>query len=283
MKGLYMKGCGARGAWVLLFLLWIFTGLIGVQGGFAQTHQARLDQGIKFYRLGQWTNAVAELRLSQRNVTEPGQMAASLYWLSLTEFAMGEYDAALRDIKELRRIAPAGTATGLRMDDIIFYQARALYYLERPSEALPLFRAYGDILDRQNTPNKGIEKTVLAYWIGECLYLMGQVEQAVEQFTLVVTAYPRSEKHEAAASRLALIEQEGIAKELLGTMSTSYTEYQEALEEYQQLLSEAEEQIRTLEAGQPPPTDSGSADSVERIRELRAAAEQRRNELNLME
>jgi hypothetical protein len=78
-------------------------------------------------------------------------------------------------------------------------------------------------------------------------------------------------------------------------MSMSYTEYLEALEEYQHLLAEAEMQIRTLEAGRAEqnapapaadpfsPGESGSADSVQRIRELRAAAEKRRSELNLME
>jgi tetratricopeptide (TPR) repeat protein len=265
----------------LCFLLWVFACLTGIQGGFAQTHQTRLDQGIKLYRIGQWREAVAELRLSQREAADPGQVSASLYWLFLTEFAMGEYEAALRDINELQRVAPAG----MRMDEIIFYKGRALYYLERPAEALPLFRSYGAFLNRQATPNIQVEKTVLAYWIGECLYALGQEDLAAVQFTQVITAYPRSEKYEAAAYRLALIEQEGIAQELLGTMSMSHAEYQEALEEYQRRLAEAEKQIRTLEAStaDTPSGESSPVDDVERIRELRAAAEQRRSELNLME
>ena len=260
----------------------MFAGLTG--SGFAQTHQARLEQGIKFYRVGQWVDAAVELLLSKREARDSGQLAASMYWLSLTEFAMGEYDAALRDINELQRIAPGG----LRIDDIVFYKARALFYLERPAEALPLFRSYGAILDRQDTPNVQAERTVLAYWIGECLYAMGQREEAAMLFTEVVHARPRSEKYEAAAYRLALIEQEGVAKELLGAMSMNYTEYLEALEEYQHLLAEAEIQIRALEAAQSSPVgnaptwENNSADSVERIRELKDAAEKRRNELNLM-
>lgn len=262
----------------------MFAGLAGIQGGFAQTHQARLDQGIKLYRVGQWVDAAVELLLSQREAENSSQLAASLYWLSLTEFAMGEYDAALRDINELQRIGSAG----MRVDDIVFYKARALFYLERPAEALPLFRSYGAILDRRDTPNIQAERIVLSYWIGECLYAMGQREAAALLFTEVVDARPRSEKYEAAAYRLALIEQEGIAKELLGTMSMSYTEYLEALEEYRHLLAEAEMQIRTLEAGRGVPGDNepawenNSVGSVERIRELKDAAEKRRSELNLM-
>jgi tetratricopeptide (TPR) repeat protein len=259
----------------------LFAGLTG--GGFAQTHQALLEQGIKLYRVGQWVDAAVELLLSQREAENSSQLAASLYWLSLTEFAMGEYDAALRDINELQRIGSAG----MRVDDIVFYKARALFYLERPAEALPLFRSYGAILDRQDTPGIQAERTVLSYWIGECLYAMGQREQAALLFTEVVDARPRSEKYEAAAYRLALIEQEGVAKELLGTMSMSYTEYLEALEEYRHLLAEAEMQIRTLEADRAAPADApawenNSANSVERIRELKDAAEKRRNELNSM-
>jgi tetratricopeptide (TPR) repeat protein len=277
-----------RRARVLFILLLMFACLAGAQSGFAQMHQVRLDQGIKFYRVGQWVDAAVELLLSQRDAHDSSQLAASLYWLSLTEFAMGEYDAALRDINELQRITPAG----MRMDDIIFYKGRALFYLERPAEALPLFRSYGAILDRQDTPGIQAEKTVLSYWIGECLYAMGQQEQAAAQFTEVVNARPRSEKYEAAAYRLALIEQEGIAKELLGTMSVSYTEYLEALEEYQRLLAEAEMQIQALEAGlgdraaESPAADfvdPDPADTIQRLRELKDTAEKLRNEIRLME
>jgi TolA-binding protein len=279
----------------LCCLFCLFTGLTGIQGGFAQTHQARLDQGIKLYRAGHWADAAVELRRSQREAVGSGQLSASLYWLSLTEFALGEYEAALRDINELQWAAPAG----MRMDDIIFYKGRALYYLDRPAEALPLFRSYGDVLDRQNTPGTQAEKGVLAYWIGECLYALGQSEQAAAQFTLVINSRPRSEKYEAAVYRLALIEQEDVAKELLDTMDVNYTEYQEVLEEYQHLLAEAELQIRALESGRDagtaapiaeqnaPAADASSrspsatVDTIQHIRELKAEAEKRRGDLSL--
>jgi TolA-binding protein len=286
-----------RRACFLCCHLWIFACLIGIQGGFAQTHQTRLDQGVRLYRAGQWADAAAELRRSRQEAVGSGQLSASLYWLSLTEFALGEYEDALRDINELQEAAPAG----MRMDDILFYKGRTLYYLERPAEALPIFRSYGDALNRTTTPGTEAEKIVLAYWIGECLFALGQSEQAAAQFTLVVNSRPRSEKYEAAIYRLALIEQEGVARELLDTMNLNYTEYQEALEKYRHRLAEAELQIRTLEADRDdsakmpgaeqnePAIDASSrnpsaaAETIQHIRELKAEAEKRRDGLSVTE
>jgi tetratricopeptide (TPR) repeat protein len=215
-----------------LIFLWIFIALGGIHHGSAQTHRSGLDLGINLYRAGKWSEAAWELRRSQMEAANPGQLAESLYWISLTEFSLGEYAAVLRDINDLQRIAPAG----LRINNILYYKGRSLYYLERHNEALVLFRAYANFLDRSgpNTPGALVQKSVLAYWIGECLFSLGQQDQAVEQFTSVVNARPRSEKYEAAFYRIALIRQNKIQAEILDMLNWSYDEYLKNVEEYRQ-------------------------------------------------
>ncbi|MFP3042575.1 tetratricopeptide repeat protein [Treponema primitia] len=220
-----------RNAGFLLFLL-IFTALAGIQRGTAQVHRASLDQGISLYRAGQWSEAALQLRRSQMEAANRGQQAESLYWLSLAEFSLGEYAAALRDINELQRIAPAG----LRIDTVLYYKGRILYYLNRYDEALGMFRVYNDYINRskRNIPAVLSQKSVLAYWMGECLYALGQQDLAASQFTRVVNARPRSEKHEAASYRLAMIRQTKIQGEILDMLNWSYAEYLRIVEEYQQ-------------------------------------------------
>jgi tetratricopeptide (TPR) repeat protein len=268
-------------AGIVCFILCLFACLIAAPRGAAQS---RLEQGINLSRAGQLADAVMELRRSLGEAGETGQLAAALYWLSVTEFAMGEHAAALRDINELQRVAAMGLPAGLRMDDIIYYKARALYYLERPEDALPLFRSYDDLLALQNRPGTQAERTALTYWIGECQYTLGQMDQAEAQFTLVVNARPVSEKHEAASYRLALIQQNKTQAELMDMLDASYTEAQRMSEEYQRLLDEAGAQIRALEDRQavPPPPSSppGPEDTIRRIRELKESAERLRRELN---
>jgi TolA-binding protein len=272
-----------RSARFFLFLT-LFAAGAGPQNAAAQVHRSRLEQGIRFYRAGYWTDAALELRRSQMEAANPGQLAESLYWLSLAEFSLGEYEAALRDIGELQRIAPAG----LRIDDVLYYKGRSLYHVNRYEEALAVFRLHEALLERAraDSPRARTQKATLAYWSGECLYSLGRQDQAAELFAGVLTAKPRIEKHEAASYRLAMIRQNKLQAEILGMLDWSYSEYlrlageyrereaafnktiaayqrqaegvsvdaaykaelEAGIAEYRRLLGEAEERIRSLEA-----------------------------------
>jgi TolA-binding protein len=271
-----------------LLFLWIFACLIGIQSGSAQVSRPKLDQGISLYRAGQWTEAAQELQRARKEAVNPGQEAEALYWLSLAEFSLGEYEAALRNINDLQRIAPAG----LRMDDILFYKGRTLYYLKRYEEALTQFRTYGTILGYQTSSGAQAEKSVIAYWMGECYYALGRKDQAAVQFTSVINARPWGEKHEAAAYRLELIQPTKTQAETLDKLTGSYTEYLKTVEEYQRLLAEAEARIHDLdvrltsvakavgvERSAAPSLDPGPEHSVVHIREQKARAEKLRNDL----
>jgi tetratricopeptide (TPR) repeat protein len=270
---------------VRFFLFFIFFAMsVGLHNIVAQAYQSRLEQGIRFYRDGNWTDAALELRRARMDAVNSGQLAESLYWLSLTEFSLGEYEAALRDINEMQRIAPAG----LRADNILYYKGRSLYHLDRYEEALEVFRLYEGILgrSRNDAPRTQSQKATLTYWIGECLYALGQQDQAAELFTRVVDTKPKIEKHEAASYRLIMIRQNKLQEELLGMLDWSYSEclrleeeyrnretafnetiaaykkqmnnssgdpaytaeLETGLAEYRKLLSNAEERIRILEA-----------------------------------
>jgi tetratricopeptide (TPR) repeat protein len=220
-----------RSAWFLLFLM-LFAAFGSPRNAAAQVHRSRLEQGISLYRAGRWADAALELRRSQMEATNIGQLAESLYWLSLAEFSLGEYEATLRDISELQRIAPAG----LRIDNMLYYKGRSLYHVNRHEEALGVFRIHGALLDRSgiNTPLAQAQKATLAYWIGECLYSLGQQDQAAEFFAQVVNEKPRIEKYEAALYRLSMIQQNKRQAEILGMLDWSYSEYLRVTEEYQQ-------------------------------------------------
>jgi tetratricopeptide (TPR) repeat protein len=269
------------------FLLPLFFALAAApQNTAAQTYTSRLEQGLNLYRAGYWADAASELRRSRMEAANAGQSAEALYWLSLADFFLGDYAAALRDIDELQRTAPAG----LRIDNILYYKGRSLYYLNRPEEALAVFRLYDSMLKRSriNTPRFAAQQTTLAYWIGECLYMLGRHEQAAELFAGVISAKPKIEQYEAAEYRLAIIRLNKLQGEILGMLDWSYAEYlrlaEESLEreaafnktiaalqkqagaasgsvtpvlaeletrviEYQQLLDNTAERIRLLEAG----------------------------------
>ena len=257
---LSMENPMKRSSWFFLCLLF-FAALAGLHHASAQVHRSRLDQGISLYRAGYWADAALELRRSRMEAANAGQAAESLYWLSLTEFALGEYEAALRDIGELQRSAPAG----LRIDNILYYKGRSLYYVNRHEEALGVFRLQEALLERSriDTPQARTQKMTLAYWIGECLYSLGQQDQAAELFSRVANAKPRIEKYEAASYRLAMIRQNRLQSEILGMLDWSYSEYLRLAEEYRRREAAYSEAIaawqRYAAAPAPAPVDGASA------------------------
>lgn len=215
-----------------LFLLSLAFALsAGSQNVAAQARKSWLEEGLHLYRAGYWSDAALELRRFRTQAANVGEAAEALYWLSLAEFALGDYTAALWAIDELQRIAPAG----LRIDNILYYKARALYYLNRSEEALTAFRLYESLLDRSkgDTLEIAAERTTLAYWMGECLYALGRYEEATKYFTIVISASPKVEQYEAASYRLTIIQQNELQKEIVGMLDWSYSEYLRLAEEYQ--------------------------------------------------
>jgi tetratricopeptide (TPR) repeat protein len=230
----------------LFLLLPLFFGLLAApRNAVAQTQGSRLEQGLSLYRAGYWADAALELRRSRMEAANAGQAAESLYWLSLAEFFLGDYEAALRDMDELQRIAPAG----LRIDSRLYYKGRALYYVNRPEEALAAFRLYEAFLMRfsVDTPRIVAQKITLTYWIGECLYALGRHDQAAEFFAAVVRAKPRIEQYEAALYRLAILRQNRLQGEILGVLDWSYSEYLRLAEKYREREAEFNTAFATLQ------------------------------------
>ncbi|MDR0400715.1 MAG: tetratricopeptide repeat protein [Treponema sp.] len=193
----------------------------------------RLQQGLEFYRQSRWQEAVAELRRSQAEALDPELKAEALYWIALSEIAARDYAGAIQDMDQLELVAPASK----RLRDIPYHKGRVLYYLGRYEESLLLLKLYADSIGGDASIPAGSEgaarKSAALYWIGECLYAMGQLDYARDIFTIITRDYFRSAKFEAASYRLALIQQKKIEEELLNLLKWSHEESLKAIEEYQ--------------------------------------------------
>jgi TolA-binding protein len=69
--------------------------------------------------------------------------------------------------------------------------------------------------------------------MGECLYSLGQLNKALDVFSLIVEQYPQSVKYEASSYRLALINQKKVEIELLSILKWTHEESLKTVEEYQ--------------------------------------------------
>jgi TolA-binding protein len=269
---------------------------------------ARLQRGIKLYGEGKWREAVIDLRRAQAEALSPEQRAEALYWISLAELSAGEYEAALRDMDELSRAAPSSP----RRAELPYHAGRAYYYLGRYDEAVVLLKDYSDRV-REGEDSR---KSAALYWIGECLYSLGQLDRARDIFTLITEEYPQSAKFEASSYRIDLINQKKIEMELLALLKWSHEESLRTMEEYQRRersydqaliayqkriadmlkdtrladlenanasyrkqLAEAEERIRALEAGRGESGADSPPDAALQLLDLKARALELRNDL----
>jgi TolA-binding protein len=146
----------------------------------------------------------------------------------MTELAAGNYENSIRAMDELKRISPDNA----KYADLTYHRGRACYYLGRYDEAITLFRAYTDNITVDG-PGESARKPAAFYWMGECLYSLGQLDKAQDVFSLIVEQYPQSVKYEAASYRLALINQKKIEVELLSLLKWTHEESLRTVEEYQ--------------------------------------------------
>jgi TolA-binding protein len=224
--------CGAQVTEVDARLVTLSGVLEEVQAGPAPGY-TRLRRGLEFYQQSRWREAVMEFRRSQEEALDPELKAEALYWIALAEISARDYAGAVQDLDELERIAPES----IRLREVPYHKGRALYHLGRYEEALLLLKLYADGIGRDSLLPAGSEaaarKSAALYWMGECLYAMGQLDYAREIFSIVTQDYPRSAKFEASSYRLALIHQKKIEEELLNLLKWSHEESLKAIEEYQ--------------------------------------------------
>jgi TolA-binding protein len=185
----------------------------------------RLREGIRLYSEGKWQEAAAELRRAQAEASSLEQQAEAMYWIGLAELAGGGYEAAVKDMDDLIRVYPASP----RRAELSYHKGRAYYFLGRYDEAIVLLKDYAD----QTGEGEESRKSAALYWIGECLFALGQLDKARDIFALIMEQYPRSAKFEAASYRLELINQKKIELELLGLLKWSHEESLRTMEEYQ--------------------------------------------------
>jgi tetratricopeptide (TPR) repeat protein len=230
-KGIFwMKGKPCIGI-LCVFLIVLPAGNAVSQTRGGQTKlspQARLQYGVSLYGRGFWPEAVAELRQCYSETNDPAMKADALYWIAMTELAAGNYENSIKAMDELERVSPANT----KYAEVPYHRGRVYYYLGRYDEAISLFRKYIDSI-AVDVPGESARKPAALYWMGECLYSLGQLDKAQDVFSLIVEQYPQSVKYEASSYRLALINQKKIEVELLSILKWTHEESLKTVEEYQ--------------------------------------------------
>jgi tetratricopeptide (TPR) repeat protein len=191
----------------------------------------RFQNGAQLYGMSRWNEAIIEFRRAQEIAESDEDRWQALYWVILSELANSDFGSALRDMEELERIAPNSPFTR----DMVYHRARVYYLQGFFEDALLLFNRFSRSIGDDDRISAD-RRAAAFFWMGECLYAMGQYDEAEKFYAWVIARYPESPKVEASAYRLDLITQKKIEAELLMLLQLSHEESLRTSEEHQRTI-----------------------------------------------
>jgi len=236
---------------LILVLLFFLTGISFAQEG-RQNFLQRYQNGTLLFQSSHWFEAAVEFRRAQENASDIDDWSRALYWVVLSELAYSDYGSAIRDMDELERKAPNSVYTR----DMTYHRARVYYNQGYFEDALGLFRRYLNSPFEEDVETEN-RRAAAFFWIGECLYTMGQFDEALKFYTWVVEKFPQSPKVEVSSYRIDLIKQKKIEAELLALLQWSHEEslrngedFQRQMRTYEYTINQYQRRIAELSSGQ---------------------------------
>jgi len=253
-------------------IFWPFLlGLLLIPGAFAAAQEEdalsqyarRFHNGSQLYTVQRWHEAAIEFRRAQEISTNANDWSRAIYWVILSELAYSDYGSALRDMDELNRRAPNSTYTR----DMLYHRARVYYIQGYYEDALSLFNRYNTLTT--DTDREAADRRAASFfWMGECLYAMGQLEEAEKFYAWVIGRYPHSPKIEASSYRIDLIKQKKIEYELLALLQWSHEESLKTSEDFQRTIRTYEHTLNVYQRRIAELTNTGNVIIQEIIHDI---------------
>ena len=215
----------------LIFIMLFFLAAAGVSAQNSSTFAFRFNNGVTLYNAERYYEAAADFRRAQEMATNEHDWAGSIYWVILSQLAYTDYGSALLDMEELDRKAP----NSIFNRDMVYHRGRIYYNQGYFEDALLLFRRYIDSVTETGQDAQH-RKAAAYYWMAECLFAMGQFDDAERFYAWVVGTYPESPKREVSSYRIDLIRQKKIESELLALLQWSHEEALRTSEDYQRRM-----------------------------------------------
>jgi tetratricopeptide (TPR) repeat protein len=249
---------------LILGLLLLAHGLYAQKSGNSH-YLYKFQEGNRFYGESRMYEAAAQFRRAQEISDNANDWAQATYWVILTELALGDYGSALVDMDELDRIAPKSSFSR----DMVYHRARTYYNQGYFEDALIHFKRYNDSV-ASNDIETADRKAAAFFFMGECLYSMGQLNEAEKFYSWIIAKYPNSPKIEISGYRIDLIKQKKIEAELLSLLRWSHEESLRTSEDYQRRIRTYENTMNAYQRRIAELTQGGLPSQPADIEELPA-------------
>ncbi len=217
----------------------------GLHGAWAGETLSRLDEATTTFAQGDYSHAVVLLREIVLDPADSEEKASAHFWLAKSYLAMENLEDGERSLEFFLSNYPNHS----RFSEAFYEKGRLLFRQEDYENAIQVLQAFLErYADSPFVPNA-------YFWVGESLYALGQLDDAMLAFKKVVDSYPASFRVEPARYRIALIDFKKRENELLKLLKWSHEEslrtiegfqrretaYEQALAAYQRQLSSYEQ------------------------------------------
>jgi|GEM_PF-1148209 len=199
------------------------------------------------YNKGQYDEAIILFRdiiISSNNEKLKAEM---YFWLGKAYMGTGQLELSE---KNLEYYISNYSTTGLNYPESLYQKGRLLFLQEE----------YQSSIDQLNLFIKKYQFHALIsnayYWIGECLYALGQFDDSSFFFNIVINKFPNSIKREASMYKLRLIEHKKSELALQNLLKWSQEQYITALNQFRIKEKTLREAMEEYEKGTDKAVDS---------------------------
>jgi TolA-binding protein len=192
-----------------------------------------LRRGIAEYSEADFSSALLAFREILLDPDLEALAADAYFWIGKSYLALAQHADAARNFDLYLERYPSHLFT-----EEARYQRGRLHYLQGDPERSIV--ALADFV--QVYPDSEFAANAY-FWIGEALFVVGELDTSREMFTTLVEQFPRSAKVEAARYRTSVIDLRKRETELLRLLKWSHEESLQLSEEFQKRETDLEQAI----------------------------------------
>lgn len=175
------------------------------------------------YNSGKFDEAIILFREINLSSNNEKLIAETYFWLAMAYMETNKLKQAETN---LEYYLANYKSTGLNYQEAVYQKGRLLFLQEEYQSSIDQFNNF-----LENYPFNTLVSNAY-YWIGECLYALGQFDDSAYYFKIVIEKFPNSIKKEASNYKLRLIEHKKSELALQNLLKWSQEQYLSALSEF---------------------------------------------------
>jgi TolA-binding protein/uncharacterized coiled-coil protein SlyX len=184
-----------------------------------------LQAGTALFSNGLYDNAVMAFRnVTKDKTADNSQKASAYFWIAKSYMALGK----LNDADTNLELYLSNYPNGADYPEALYQKGRLLFLQEEYENTIQVLQGFLTAFPQSPFVSNAY------YWVGESLFNLGKLDEAVDVFRKIVREYPTGYKVEAAQYRLSLIELSRKEIELTKLLQWSHEEFLKNASDYQQ-------------------------------------------------